>query len=328
MKIHHRPWLSSLVALLAACISSASAADTLWRDDFEAARKEAAAGDKELLIDFTGSDWCAWCIRLHKEVFDLPAFEKGVREKFIAVELDYPKDPARVSEKVREQNAALLKTYPIKGYPTVLLCDAAGKPFAATGYLEGGPEKYLAELDKLRAHKATRDQGLAEAAKKDGVARARALIAVLEGLQLDNALLAIHYADVISAIRSADSADETGFGRKQDDDARLNAFLVKLGERRGAQDTEGAIKLIQETLADPKVRGELRQQVHGHYAGTLAYANRKQEAIQVLEKAVAEDPEGSRTKELREFIVILQKELERTQPAGNGLPGTAAPADK
>ena len=122
--------VTRILSIFASLLLPLSAAP--WTSDFDAALKEAKASDKTVLIDFTGSDWCAWCIKLKQEVFDQPEFETGAKDKFVFVELDYPKDKARLTEAVAKQNEVLLKRYPIKGYPTILLCDGEGRPFGAT----------------------------------------------------------------------------------------------------------------------------------------------------------------------------------------------------
>jgi thioredoxin-related protein len=279
-----------------------------WTSDFEAARKQAAAEHKDLLIDFTGSDWCTWCIKLRKEVFEVDPFEVGVKDKFVLVELDYPKDPSRVTEAVAAQNAELLKRYPIKGYPTVLLCDAEGKPFASAGYQPGGPEKYLPLLDELLAKKTARDKALEAAEQKKGPEKARTLIAALDGLGLENAMLLANYGEIASAIKDADPKDETGYAGKETSEKKFGEFMTKLGERRKEGDLDGAMKVVEATLAEGALKGEYRQQVYGHQAGTLASAGKKDEAIAVLQKAVAESPDGPRTKELADFITILERE--------------------
>ena len=78
---------------LALTASFATAAGDEWMTDFEAAKKKAAAENKDLLVDFTGSDWCGWCIKLVDEVFKHDSFKKGVADKFVLVELDFPKKP-------------------------------------------------------------------------------------------------------------------------------------------------------------------------------------------------------------------------------------------
>ncbi|MCW1887064.1 thioredoxin family protein [Luteolibacter flavescens] len=289
-----------------------------WTSDFDAALKEAKSSEKAVLIDFTGSDWCAWCIKLEQEVFDKPEFEAGVKDKFVLVQLDYPKDKTRLTETVAKQNEALLKRYPVKGYPTILLCDGDGKPFAATAYQEGGPEKYLPHLDELLAKRTARDKALAEAAKKEGVEKAKLLISALNDLALDPAMVASNYVDVAEQIKKADPEDETGFAKNEVAEGRFAEFMVKLGESRQAKNLEGEIKAAEEALADKKITGELRQQVYGHHAASYAYAEKFDEAIEVLTRAIAETPDGKRTVELQNFRSLLER-------LKAGLPADAMP---
>ena len=97
--------------LLLAALPPLRAADA-WLTDLEAAKKQAAAEKKDILVDFTGSDWCVWCIRLKKEVFDQKAFEPAAKD-FVFVELDFPRgkqqDPA-----VKAKNEALAKQFSIE----------------------------------------------------------------------------------------------------------------------------------------------------------------------------------------------------------------------
>jgi thioredoxin-related protein len=307
--------LSAIAVLsLALAFPSFATAGAGWSSDFEAARKEAATHDKSLLIDFTGSDWCSWCIKLRKEVFEQAGFTTAVADKFTLVELDYPRDKSVLSDKVVQQNEALLKQYPIKGYPTILLCDPAGKPFAATGYRPGGPAAYLPHLETLLAQRKKRDEGFSTAKDQSGVEKARTLIATLAALGLDDDMLRANYPEVAEAIVAADPADETGFRKKQQVEVRFAKFMSEMGEFRSKSDLEGLHKMVTATLEDPLVQGEIRQQVHGHHAGALASAGKKQEAIVVLKNAVAEDPKGPRTQELSDFIKILEREMAGLPP--------------
>jgi thiol-disulfide isomerase/thioredoxin len=304
----------SLFTLLLLPLSAAP-----WTSDFDAAVKEAKASNKTVLIDFTGSDWCAWCIKLKQEVFDQPEFEAAAKDKFVLVELDYPKDKTRLTEAVAKQNEALLKRYPIKGYPSILLCDGEGRPFALTAYQEGGPAKYLPHLDELLAKRTARDKAFTEAESKEGVEKAKLLIAGLDGLQLDPAMVASNYAEIAEQIKKADPNDETGFANNQASQARFTEFMTKLGESRQAKNLDGEIKAAEEALADPKVTGELRQQVFGHHAASFAYAKKFDEAIAVLNRAIAEVPDGKRTVELQNFRTMLER-------MKAGIPPEALPA--
>jgi uncharacterized protein YyaL (SSP411 family) len=304
----------SLFALLLLPLSAAP-----WTSDFDAALKEAKASNKTLLIDFTGSDWCAWCIKLKQEVFDQPDFEAAAKDKFVLVELDYPKDKTRLTEAVAKQNEALLKRYPIKGYPSILLCDGEGRPFAVTAYQEGGPAKYLPHLDELLAKRTARDKAFTEAEAKEGVEKAKLLISALEGLELDPAMVAVNYAEIAEQIKKADPNDETGFAKNEGAQTRFTQFMTKLGESRQAKNLDGEIKAAEEALADPKVTGELRQQVFGHHAASFAYAKKFDEAIAVLNRAIAEVPDGKRTVELQNFRTMLER-------MKAGIPPEALPA--
>ena len=165
----------ALVALHGAGIALAGGEG--WSADFAAAKKEAVASKKDLLMDFTGSDWCGWCIKLKEEVFSQDAFKAGVKDKFVLVEVDFPKDQSKLTDATIKQNDELGKKYQIQGYPTILLCDADGKPFAATGYEEGGPDAYVKHLNELRAKKTARDEALKSAEKATGLDKAKALVA-------------------------------------------------------------------------------------------------------------------------------------------------------
>ena len=77
--------LKSLALLFAFSICPLWASGDGWMTDFEAAKEKAKKEGKDLLIDFTGSDWCGWCIKLSKEVFEQEAFKKEAPQSFILV---------------------------------------------------------------------------------------------------------------------------------------------------------------------------------------------------------------------------------------------------
>ncbi|MEO0040539.1 MAG: hypothetical protein RIS38_1487, partial [Verrucomicrobiota bacterium] len=92
---------------------AAEAPAVTWLSDLEEGLKQAREEKKAVLVDFTGSDWCGWCIRLKKEVFDQKAFA-AVTKDFVLVELDYPQkkkqDPA-----VQAKNKAIAEKFAIEG---------------------------------------------------------------------------------------------------------------------------------------------------------------------------------------------------------------------
>ena len=176
------------VAVLSAALAlgglahKGSAAESLWQTDFKAAQAKAKQEKKYMLVDFTGSDWCIWCVRLHNEVFDKEEFKSGAPKQYVLVELDFPNEKEQ-SDELKKQNKELAKQYEVKGFPTVLVMDADGQVVARTGYRPGGPEKYL---DKLAEFSKLYENVLALKAKLDksqGMDRAKLLDEIVQDYQ-------------------------------------------------------------------------------------------------------------------------------------------------
>jgi len=119
-----------------------------WETDLQVAKKRAKEENKKILADFTGSDWCGWCIRLKKEVFDTPEFQEYAKKHLIMLELDFPRQK-ELPAKLKEQNDKLVGEFKIEGYPTILLLNSKGREINRTGYQDGGPEKYIEHLKDL-----------------------------------------------------------------------------------------------------------------------------------------------------------------------------------
>lgn len=116
--------------------------------DLDTALAESARENKPVLVDFSGSDWCGWCIKLDREVFSKEAFLSWARKNIIFCVLDFPRDKSKVSHRQAQKNQIAARKYEIRGYPTVLILDKNGKVKAKTGYQEGGPEAYIKMLEK------------------------------------------------------------------------------------------------------------------------------------------------------------------------------------
>jgi len=120
-----------------------------WFTSYELAQKEALSKNRLLLMDFTGSDWCGWCIMLDKEVFSKPEFKEYASKNLVLLELDFPRSK-KMPPETAKQNERLAVKYGIQGFPTVVVFDSNGKPLGALGYQAGGPQAFIAELEKLR----------------------------------------------------------------------------------------------------------------------------------------------------------------------------------
>lgn len=290
--------------LLALTVSLSTAAGDEWMTDFEAAKQKAAAENKDLLVNFTGSDWCSWCIKLVDEVFKHDAFKKGVADNFVLVELDFPQDKSKLDESTQKQNEMLQEKYSIQGFPTILLLDDQGRPYAQTGYQAGGPEKYLAHLDKLLAIKTKRDEALMAAEKLEGPAKAKSLVEALKLLpegQLN------HYSKITQQIAALDPSDESGFvaGQKLKEaaDTLNKEYMTAL--RSGKNDE--AIAMVGKFIADFQITGEKKQSMLGMKMNPLLASQQFDQAAELLDEIVALAPESQIGKFASNFMPKLEK---------------------
>lgn len=116
--------------------ASATLAVAGWETDYAKALAAAKAQNKQVLLDFTGSDWCGPCIEFKKQVFSKADFSAYADKNLILVEIDYPQRKKQ-SPELKKQNEKLSKQYGIddKGFPTIVLLDANGKMIREfTGY--------------------------------------------------------------------------------------------------------------------------------------------------------------------------------------------------
>jgi protein disulfide-isomerase len=137
-----------LVCLLLVLAAPVMAAEGEWLTDYHAALDKAAAEHKFVMMDFTGSDWCGWCMKLKSEVFDQPEFSAFARENLVLLEVDFPRRK-QLSAEQQAANDALARNFGIEGYPTLIFVDATGKKVAQGGYIAGGPKRFIEATERI-----------------------------------------------------------------------------------------------------------------------------------------------------------------------------------
>jgi protein disulfide-isomerase len=139
---------AAIAAVLTAPWALADAPE--WQTDYKKAQAEAKTTNKLLLLDFTGSDWCGYCILLDREILSRPQFRDYAKKNLILLEIDFPRRK-RQTEETRRQNQELAEHYQIEGFPTIVVLNGEGKPvWRYDGYFPDGPEAFIAQLEKLR----------------------------------------------------------------------------------------------------------------------------------------------------------------------------------
>ena len=120
-----------------------------WLTDLPTAQAKAKAENKMVLLDFTGSDWCPWCIRLDQEIFSQPEFKEYAQTNLVLVKVDFPRR-TELSTEQRRANEALAMKYNVEGFPTLVVLDSDGKLIGVSGYQPGGPKPFIAAWDKVK----------------------------------------------------------------------------------------------------------------------------------------------------------------------------------
>lgn len=120
-----------------------------WQTNFEKAKNTASTEDKPIILVFQGSDWCAPCIKLDRQVWSTDTFKEYASEHYVMLQADFPrKRENSLSETQTKANAKLAETYNKNGiFPFVVVLDAKGNVLGKTGYKKTTPEQYIKELN-------------------------------------------------------------------------------------------------------------------------------------------------------------------------------------
>lgn len=286
------------------------AAGAQWLQNFNDAKQKAKADGKDLLVDFTGSDWCIWCKRLDKEVFAESAFQTEIAKGYILVKLDYPQDESLVTAEVKAQNEQLQKDYGIEGYPTIFLMDADGRPYAQTGYQAGGPAKYLEHLAKLQPAKAARDAAFTKAKDATGLDRAKLLAAGLDGM--DEGVVLKHYKSEVDEILKLDEKNEAGLQEKYAAKLALVELDKKFNEMAQQGDWDAVDKAMAEYLTKFAGKKDIEQKATFYRAVVLLESKQDFDgALKMIQAAIdfAKDSEfAPRLEQIKKNVEEIKKQ--------------------
>jgi protein disulfide-isomerase len=137
-----------LMAVAIGCVwLQTQAADLSWGTDLPKALAQAKADKKMVLLDFTGSDWCHWCMKFDKDTLSTDKFADYAKSHLELVVVDFPNNKPQ-SDALKAANKALGEKYGVDGYPTFVVLNADGKEIGRqVGYAPGGPEAFIAKLE-------------------------------------------------------------------------------------------------------------------------------------------------------------------------------------
>lgn len=120
-----------------------------WLTNYDEAVKVSRANSKPIVLFFTGSDWCTWCIKLDDEALKTAEFADLAGDKFVFVKVDFPLNRVQPADIVA-QNKRLQKQFDVAGFPTIIILDPIQqKQIGSTGYRAGGGRQYAMYLLKM-----------------------------------------------------------------------------------------------------------------------------------------------------------------------------------
>ena len=245
MNLNKICYLAGVIFLSVVAISGDAKAQ--WQTDVDKAAQIARKDGKDILLLYTGSAWDETSQKLDREVLSQEGFETEMSGDFVLVKLEFPKSPA--ADEADQSKYKWAEKFGVTSYPTVVLTDATMKPFAITGYQEGGLENYLGMLSEHRRARQIRDDNFAKAKKANGPAKAKFLDKALSGM--DEIIVPIYYADVIEQIVELDPDDEMGLRTKwnaEQDAEYRKVVMTDLMLVARIEQPETAIKLIDDVL--------------------------------------------------------------------------------
>jgi len=124
----------------------------LWVNNLEQAEQKAQKEHKLIILNFSGSDWCGPCIRMHKEIFDSENFRQYANDNLIMVNADFPRmKKNQLPKDQQKSNDILADKYNAEGnFPYTLFLDSNGKViYTWKGFYNKGAESFTEEVKQL-----------------------------------------------------------------------------------------------------------------------------------------------------------------------------------
>ncbi len=278
----------------------------LWLTDFDEAQALAKKSDKDIFLLFTGSDWCPPCQMLHSQILSKEEFEKNVRDDFVLVKADFPRNNEQSAE-LKARNRQLqnqFAEYGFSGYPTVFLCEESGEPY----HMEVGPwgDSVQAYLDFLTGKKEfiTGIHTLLKEMETNPKETAEKLDQLFETVDFE--VVMNNYKDEMQLI--IDAVDQTHplhvkYSRYlQFNDTVEKALQFYTQEEHTLREKE---TYLEKQLADANITKPERQLMHFLYAVTYHEEKQIDKAVEHLKKAIAAYPHSRKAVEFQGFLETM-----------------------
>lgn len=323
MRLHCQVPLSvALVLMACATYSQAEPPELQWMRRLDEAKQVAIKQDKDLLVNFTGTEWCYACIMLERTVLCKPEFA-ATAEEFVFVKIDFPIDRDKLGE-LKPLYDKWLKECLVDSIPTIVLADADGRPYAYQGYnADLTAPDYVTRLKSYKRAREARDRHFAAARDLTGAARARDLHAGIEAVapalgslevRQDDPVLTL-YANEVEQITRLDADNAQGLHAKynariaaRDAYRRREEVFKELDKLKKEEDWPEAIAYLDKQLRavnDGAIRWRLEQRRMQY----LEWSKQYEQALESVRWLVADShcPEDRRNRlQINEGKLLFQ----------------------
>ncbi|MCB0399284.1 MAG: thioredoxin family protein [Winogradskyella sp.] len=138
-----------ILSILSLLFSIAMVNAQEWYINFTEAQEASANSNKPIILVFQGSDWCAPCIKLDKEIWSTDEFKSYAKEHYVMLKADFPRKKSnKLSEEQTQANKKLAEKYNKQGYfPFVVVLNSKGDVLGEIGYKKTTPKKYIEEIN-------------------------------------------------------------------------------------------------------------------------------------------------------------------------------------
>jgi thioredoxin-related protein len=285
------------VSLATLAITPCLKAEDAWTENISQAIEKAAEDDKDLLLLFTGSDWCPPCKKLEAEVLSNEDFQTEITKHFVLVKFDYPRNSDQ-DEMIAEQNKEWAAKFGVDSFPTIFLVDQALKPYAIAGYEEGGFQNYLGLLEESRQVRVNRDEKLRLADGKQGLERARLLDDAISELREE--IVSLYYPEIVAEIVELDSSDELGLRTKWNASQELEMrkmMMTDLMMISRLEKPQRAIEFIDEVLSEIEFPAKDRLEIMQMKLNLVRQLDDNAKTDQILDEMINMDGVAGATRE-------------------------------
>lgn len=140
--------MKKIILLFAAIVFSITVSAQEWQTDFETAKQISSEENRPIILVFQGSDWCAPCIKLDREIWSTDEFKAYAKENFVMLQADFPRKKINaLPDEQQQKNNQLAEKYNKQGYfPFVVVLDKEGNVLGETGYEKTSPKTYIEKL--------------------------------------------------------------------------------------------------------------------------------------------------------------------------------------